>query len=92
MKLGICIYSNAPESVWNAFRLGNYSVKHFSDDVQVFLLGLGVEADSMNTEHFKDYGADGDVDGRRRQDHGLWNLPQTAAVGGVGRLPHFHHA
>lgn len=53
MKLGICIYSNDPESVWNAFRFGNYAAKHSQDEVQVFLLGKGVEADSLNTEQFK---------------------------------------
>lgn len=53
MKLGICIYSNEPESVWNAFRFANYSVKHSQDEVQVFLLGKGVEAESLNTEKFK---------------------------------------
>ena len=52
MKLGICIYSNDPESVWNALRFGNHSVKHFQDEVQVFLLGKGVEAESLNTEKF----------------------------------------
>jgi len=53
MKLGICIYSNDPESVWNAFRFGNYAAKHSQDEVQVFPLGKGVEAESLNTEHFK---------------------------------------
>lgn len=41
MKLGICIYSNDPESVWNAFRFANYSIKQFQDEVRVFLLGKG---------------------------------------------------
>jgi hypothetical protein len=27
MKLGIIIYSNDPETVWNAFRLGVFSLK-----------------------------------------------------------------
>jgi hypothetical protein len=27
MKLGIAIYSNDPETVWNTFRLGNFSLK-----------------------------------------------------------------
>lgn len=53
MKLGICIYSNDPESVWNAFRFGNYSVNQSQDEVHVFLLGKGVEAESLNTEKFK---------------------------------------
>ena len=53
MKLGICIYSNDPESVWNAFRFANYSMKQSQDEVQVFLLGKGVEAESLNTEKFE---------------------------------------
>ncbi len=53
MKLGICIYSNDPETVWNAFRFGNYSIKHFGDEAQVFLLGKGVEAETLDTETFK---------------------------------------
>ena len=52
MKLGICIYSNDPETVWNALRFGNYSIKHFQDDVQVFLLGKGVEAETLDTKDF----------------------------------------
>jgi len=27
MKLGIIIYSNDPETVWNAFRLGSFAAK-----------------------------------------------------------------
>ncbi len=52
MKLGICICSNDPETVWNAFRFGNHSVKHSQDEVRVFLLGKGVEAELLNTEKF----------------------------------------
>lgn len=52
MKLGICIYTNDPESVWNAFRFGNHAVKRSQDEVQVFLLGKGVEAETLNTEKF----------------------------------------
>ena len=52
MKLGICIYSNDSESVWNAFRFGNYAAKHSHDEVQVFLLGKGVEAESLSTDKF----------------------------------------
>lgn len=50
MKLGICIYTNDPESVWNAFRFGNYAAKHSNDEVRVFLLGKGVEAESLSTD------------------------------------------
>jgi len=52
MKLGIIIYSNDPETVWNAFRLGNFVVKA-GDEVKVFLLGKGVECESLDTDKFK---------------------------------------
>lgn len=47
------ISSNDPETVWNALRLGNHAVKHHHDEVRVFLLGRGVEAESLNTDTFK---------------------------------------
>lgn len=53
MKLGICIYSNDAETVWNAFRFANHSIKHFHDEVRVFLLGKGVEAETLDTDNFK---------------------------------------
>jgi len=52
MKLGIVIYSNEPETVWNAFRLGIFSLKK-SDTVKVFLLAKGVESESLDTEKFR---------------------------------------
>lgn len=52
MKLGIVIYSNDPETVWNAFRLGVFSLKK-SDTVNVFLLAKGVESESLDTEKFR---------------------------------------
>jgi uncharacterized protein involved in oxidation of intracellular sulfur len=52
MKLGIVIYSNDPETVWNAFRLGVFSLKK-SDTVKLFLLAKGVECESLDTEKFK---------------------------------------
>ncbi len=51
MKLGIVIYSNDPETVWNAFRLGVFSLKH-DDAVSVFLLGKGVEAEALEDARF----------------------------------------
>ncbi|MGZ5563384.1 MAG: DsrE family protein [Halobacteriota archaeon] len=51
MKIGIIIYSNDPESVWNAFRLGNYAIKE-GDEVKDFLSGKGVESESIDTEAF----------------------------------------
>lgn len=51
MKLGIAIYSNEPETVWNAFRLGVFSCKQ-GDTVSVFLLGMGVEAETLKSGKF----------------------------------------
>ena len=45
MKLGIVLYSNDPETVWNVFRLGNFSLNK-GDDVKMFLLAKGVECES----------------------------------------------
>ncbi len=33
MKLGLVIYSNDPESVWNAFRFGNHAIQQPQDEV-----------------------------------------------------------
>jgi len=52
LKLGIIIYSNDSETVWNAFRLGVYSRKE-NDEVKVFLLAKGVECESLDTDKFK---------------------------------------
>lgn len=52
MKLGIVIYSNDPETVWNAFRFGNFSLKE-GDEVKLFLLAKGVECESLDTEQYK---------------------------------------
>ncbi len=52
MKLGIVIHSNDPETVWNAFRLGNYALKE-GDAVSVFLMAKGVECESLDTGQFK---------------------------------------
>jgi len=34
LKMGIVIHSNEPETVWNAFRFGNYSLNE-GDEVKV---------------------------------------------------------
>lgn len=51
MKLGIVIYSADAETVWNAFRLGAFSLKN-GDAVKVFLLAKGVECESLDTDNF----------------------------------------
>ena len=45
-SLGIVIYSNDVETVWNAFRFANYSKKQ-GDTISVFLLGKGVELENL---------------------------------------------
>lgn len=51
MKLGIVIYSSDAETVWNAFRLGIFSLKQ-GDSTSVFLLAKGVECESLDTDKF----------------------------------------
>lgn len=52
MKPGIVSHSDDPETVWNASRLGVFSLKQ-SDTVKVFLLARGVTSESLDTETFK---------------------------------------
>ena len=52
MKLGLIVYSNDPETVWNAFRFGNYALKE-GDEVKAFLSGKGVESETLDTDTFK---------------------------------------
>src|SRR3972149_5859494 len=51
MKIGIIISQTDPETVWNAFRFGNFSIdkKH---KVKVFLIGKGVECEDLNSKKF----------------------------------------
>lgn len=64
MKISVIIYSNDPETVWNAFRFASTSLA-YDNEVTVFLLGKGVEALSSSTikydiaaqlELYRDYG------------------------------------
>jgi uncharacterized protein involved in oxidation of intracellular sulfur len=52
MKIGIIIYSNDSETVWNAFRFANFALNE-GDELKVFLLGKGVECESLDTDKFK---------------------------------------
>jgi sulfur relay (sulfurtransferase) complex TusBCD TusD component (DsrE family) len=52
MKLGVILSQTEPETVFNALRLANYSVKQ-GDSVKIFLVGKGVELDKMNDPKFK---------------------------------------
>jgi predicted peroxiredoxin len=51
MKIGIVICSNDPETVWNAFRLANFSLAE-GDSVFIFLSGKGVEAPTISSKDF----------------------------------------
>ena len=51
MKPGIVIYSAHAETVWNALRLGIFSLKQ-GDSVKVFLVGQGVECESLHSDQF----------------------------------------
>lgn len=51
MKLGIVLSQTEPETVFNALRLANYSVKQ-GDTVKVFLMGQGVEIDRIEHPKF----------------------------------------
>jgi len=52
MKLGMVVYSNEPETVFNAFRLGVFSLGK-GDVVKIFLLAKGVESETLNDDKFK---------------------------------------
>jgi hypothetical protein len=47
-SIGVVIYSNDVETVWNALRFANYS-KSQGDSVSIFLLGKGVELENLVT-------------------------------------------
>jgi uncharacterized protein involved in oxidation of intracellular sulfur len=49
--MGLVISTNDSETVWNAFRLANFSLTK-KDTVKVFLLGKGVEAEQIGTDKF----------------------------------------
>jgi len=45
-SIGIVIYSNDVETVWNAMRFANFS-KNQGDTIGIFILGKGVELDNL---------------------------------------------
>jgi uncharacterized protein involved in oxidation of intracellular sulfur len=45
-SIGLVIYSDDTETVWNAMRLANFS-KNQGDTVNIFLLGKGVELENL---------------------------------------------
>jgi len=51
MKIGIIISSNDAETCGNAFRFANFSLNN-KDEVNIFLIGKGVEYESKSNEQF----------------------------------------
>lgn len=51
MKVGIILQTNDPEKVWNGLRFANASLKQ-QHEVKLFLLGSGVEVESIYEEGF----------------------------------------
>ena len=51
MKIGVVVYSGDAETVWNAFRFANFA-RASGDEVTVFMLGKGVEFESLGAAKF----------------------------------------
>ena len=51
MKIGIIISNTDPELVWNALRFANTAILG-GHQVKIFLLGAGVEIESIKSEKF----------------------------------------
>lgn len=51
LKLGIIISQTDPETVWNAFRFGNFSLNK-QHMVRIFLIGKGVESEEIDDKDF----------------------------------------
>lgn len=51
MKFGIILSQTEPETVFNALRLANFSLKQ-GDSVKIFLVGKGVELDLVDDARF----------------------------------------
>jgi uncharacterized protein involved in oxidation of intracellular sulfur len=51
MKLGVIISTDEAETVWNAFRIANFS-RAKNDEVRVFLVGKAVDYEISSSEKF----------------------------------------
>jgi uncharacterized protein involved in oxidation of intracellular sulfur len=51
MKFLLILNTNEPETAWNALRLGSTALRH-AHEVKLFLLGAGVEIESIGAERF----------------------------------------
>jgi uncharacterized protein involved in oxidation of intracellular sulfur len=84
MKIEIVIYSNDPETVWNTFRFGNCTLKE-GDKITVFLLGKGVESESIRCVHY--HGANALLRRLWWLDGCVPELPQDSPMGGSELYP-----
>ena len=89
MKLGIILSQTEPETVFNALRLANYSLKQ-GDTVKIFLVGKGVELDQINDAQFNVREQAQAVLDAGGQFSGLRHVSQAARIGSFGDLPAFH--
>jgi len=51
VKIGVVISSDDSETVWNAFRFGNFALA-MGDEVKAFLMGKGVDVESLDADKF----------------------------------------
>ena len=51
MKIGLILNTNDAETCWNCFRFGNEAIRK-NHSVKVFLLGRGVEVESVKDTRF----------------------------------------
>ena len=51
MKIGVIISTNDAETCWNALRYANFCLGQ-KDQVKIFLIGKGVEYQSISTDKF----------------------------------------
>ena len=89
MKLGIVMTATDPETVFNAFRLANYSVEN-GDKVSVFLLGERRRTRPDPRSEVRRARNRQDLSGKGRHGHGLRNLPQAPQFGRFGTVPTFN--
>lgn len=90
MNIGIIVYSDDPETVWNAFRFGNCALKK-GDNTKVLLMGKGVECESRNTDKFnvtEQIRSFIDNDG---ETSCLWLLPQNPTLRRLRNMSSVNH-
>lgn len=93
MRIGLIIYSKDPETVWNALRLGVFSIRQ-RDEVRIFLIAGGVEAEYIENEkfnvqeeirNFQEAGGEIFVCGTCLSKRN-WDMPRYGKKGSLGHL------